>query len=326
MSLVSWFLVLGSYPLFHRPTITLLQRIVFLFRNIKVKDMESGKKLKAILKENLNAGDFDWLEQKLGQIKKEKSGKDLFLTYSLIGARTPDTPLEHLHLEDKELEAYLELQGATLRQMARIFLLVDVLVADPTFFTPKVNNIIQVADTSELVTFLKYLMLLPEAGSFKVTAVDTLRTNISTVFDAITLNNPYPSLYFNDQQWNQMYLKAAFMQRDLSRIVDIDKRANADLARIISDYAHERWAASRDIDPYFWRPVTQFLEGQLLSDMDRLLQSDKETERMAGALCCYNSNNERANELLRKYPEELQQVENKKISWKNLKGIVASNN
>ena len=286
--------------------------------------MESSKKLKAILKVNLNAGDFDWLEQKLDHIKKEKSSKDLFLNYSILGSRIPDTPLNQLHMEDKGLQGYLELQGANKRQMARIFLLVDVLVADPSFFAPKVNNIIQVADTSELVTFLKFLTLLPDAGSFKTTAVDTLRTNISTVFDAITLNNPYPSRYFNGQQWNQMYLKAAFMQRDLSKIVDIDKRANADLARIISDYAHERWAASRDIDPYFWRPVTQFLEGQLLLDMERLLQSNNASERKAGALCCYHSKNEKGQKLLKKYPDLLRQVESKKISWENIKDNLVS--
>ncbi|MCG2461882.1 EboA domain-containing protein [Flavobacteriaceae bacterium F89] len=281
--------------------------------------METNKKLKSILKVNLNAGDFEWLGQQLDRIKKEKSGKDLFLTYSIIGSRISDVPLDQLHLEDAEFQEYLELQGADKRQMARIFLLADVLADDADFFGPKVNNIIQVADTSELVTFLKFLILLPDAGSFKTTAVDTLRTNISTVFDAIALNNPYPAKYFNDQQWNQMYLKAAFMQRDLGKIVDIEKRANPDLARIISDYAHERWAASRDIDPYFWRPVGQFLKGQLLSDMDRLLQSDNVTERKAGALCCYRSNNEKARELLQQYPDLHGQAESKKISWKTLK-------
>ena len=281
--------------------------------------MESGKKLKLILKANLNTGDWDWLERKLDHIKKEKSGKDLFLTYSLIGSRISDDPVDTFQLEDKELHRYLELQGANKRQMARIYLLADVLMADPEFFAPKVNNIIQVADTSELETFLKYLILLPDAERFKTTAVATLRTNVSTVFDAIALNNPYPSKYFNDQQWNQMYLKAAFMQRDLSKIADIDKRANRDLARIISDYAHERWSASRNIDPYFWRPVSQFLEGQLLFDMERLLNSDNVSEKKAGALCCYRSDNEKARELLKKYPDLLEQAESEKISWENIK-------
>jgi len=281
--------------------------------------MGLSKNLKTILKANLQSGEWDWLEQKLDHIKKERSGRDLFLTYSLIGSRIPDSPLDTLQLEDRELQRYIELQGANLRQLARIYLLSDVLIADPEFFAPKVNNIIQVADTSELETFLKYLVLLPDAEGFKATAVATLRTNISTVFDAIALNNPYPSKYFSEQQWNQMYLKAAFMQRDLSKIVDIDKRANADLARIISDYAHERWAASRDIDPYFWRPVSQFLDDQLLLDMERLLNSDNMAEKKAGALCCHHSDNDRAKVLLKKHPDLLEQMENEKINWENVK-------
>src|SRR5690606_5799778 len=137
------------------------------------------KKLKLILKANLNTGDWDWLERKLDHIKKEKSGKDLFLTYSLIGSRISDDPVDTFQLEDKELHRYLELQGANKRQMARIYLLADVLLADQELFDSKVNNIIQVADTSELESFPKYLRLLPDAERFKTTAVATLRTNVS---------------------------------------------------------------------------------------------------------------------------------------------------
>src|SRR5690606_4422676 len=133
----------------------------------------------------------------------------------------------------------------------------------------------------------------------KHVAVDTLITNITPVFDAISLNNPYPALYFDDKQWNQMYLKAAFMQRDLSAIVDIEKRANKELARIISDFAHERWAASRDITPYFWKPVGRFLDDILMDDMKKLFKSTNEKEQMAAALSCAVSDNNNAKALLK---------------------------
>jgi hypothetical protein len=190
---------------------------------------------------------------------------------------------------------------------------------DAHYFGPKVNNIIEVADTGELETFLKYLILLPNPEVFKNTAVEALRTNIVTVFDAITLNNPYPAKYFNNQQWNQMYLKAAFMERDLSMIQAIDDRANKDLTRIISDYAHERWAASRKIDPLFWRPVTGFLNDTLLLDMKRLLSSDDLQENRAGALCCFNSKNEQALKLVDQYPKLKDQIASKEVTWKTVK-------
>jgi hypothetical protein len=181
-----------------------------------------------------------------------------------------------------------------------------------------VGNLIQVADTGELETFLKFLILLPNAKEYHQVGVEALRTNIGIIFDAIALNNPYPSQYFNDQQWNQMYLKAAFMQRSLGKIVDVEKRANRDLARIISDYAHERWAASRDIDPMFWRPVTGFLEGVLLQDMEHLFKSKDKIENLAAALCCYYSDQPDAVKLLDGYTDLKKKVANKAITWDNL--------
>lgn len=198
-------------------------------------------------------------------------------------------------------------------------MLVQILESDADFFEEKVHNIIQIADTFELETLLKYLVLLPNAENFKFAAVEALRTNIATVFDAISMNNPYPGLYFNYQQWNQMYLKAAFMQRDLSQIMAVDKMANKELARIISDYAHERWAASRTIDPEFWRPVSNFLEGQTLEDMSRLFKSDSPVERNAAALVCYFSDKSDAKELLDNYPSLKDKIEKRVLTWENLK-------
>ena len=149
--------------------------------------------------------------------------------------------------------------------------------------------------------------------------VRNFNNNISTIFDAITLNNPYPSKYFNEQQWNQMYLKAAFMQRDLTEILDVDIRANKDLTRIISDYAHERWAASREIDPKFWRPVFNYIEGDLVNDIERLFKSENLNENRAAALSCYHSNKTEAKLLLEKYPDLLKEVSNNEFTWKDLK-------
>ncbi|CAN0599915.1 unnamed protein product, partial [Ectocarpus sp. 12 AP-2014] len=252
-------------------------------------------------------------------LKENKSSKDLFMTYSLLNVKFDAANVISFDALDTTSSRYLSGHKATMLQVSRIYFLAEVLSQDIEFYTPKVANIIQVADTGELETFLKYLVLLPNPEAYKQTAVEALRTNIATIFDAISLNNPYPAEYFNDQQWNQMFLKAAFMERDLSQIASIDKRANEDLARIISDYAHERWAAGRKIDPLFWRPVSKFLNEQLLGDMKTLLNSDDFVENLAGALCCYYSENEKALALLNGKPELKHKIADEQTTWNTIK-------
>ncbi|KSA11996.1 EboA domain-containing protein [Maribacter dokdonensis] len=260
-----------------------------------------------------------WLKGKIESLKENKSSKDLFMTYSLLNVKFDAANVISFDALDTTSSRYLSGHNATMLQVSRIYFLAEVLSKDIEFYTPKVANIIQVADTGELETFLKYLVLLPNPEEYKQTAVEALRTNIATIFDAISLNNPYPAEYFNDQQWNQMFLKAAFMERDLSQIASIDKRANEDLARIISDYAHERWAAGRKIDPLFWRPVSKFLNEQLLGDMKTLLNSDDVVENLAGALCCYYSENEKALALLNGKPELKHKIADGHTTWNTIK-------
>jgi len=260
-----------------------------------------------------------WLKGKIESLKENKSSKDLFMTYSLLNVKFDAANVISFDALDTTSSRYLSGHKATMLQVSRIYFLAEVLSQDIEFYTPKVANIIQVADTGELETFLKYLVLLPNPEAYKQTAVEALRTNIATIFDAISLNNPFPAEYFNDQQWNQMFLKAAFMERDLSQIASIDERANEDLARIISDYAHERWAAGRKIDPLFWRPVSKFLNEQLLGDMKTLLNSDDVVENLAGALCCYYSENEKALALLNGKPELKHKIADGHTTWNTIK-------
>ncbi|PCJ93247.1 MAG: hypothetical protein COA50_14545 [Flavobacteriaceae bacterium] len=276
----------------------------------------TAKHLNTLVSASLNADVKDWILLKIELITQNKSTKDLYLTYTLLASKVTAEPVKFT--SDSELISFLKSQEMNALQLARIFLLVKTLEVDNDFFKVKVANLIQVADKTELETFLKFLVLLPNASDYISVAVDALRTNISSVFNAIALNNPYPAVYFNEQQWNQMYLKAVFIESELGEILNVDDRGNDDLSRIISDYAHERWAASREINPLFWRPVSKHINEKLLKDMQRLLASDAVVENKAGALCCHNSDNPKAKELLNGYPELKNEMEAGTLNWKNI--------
>ena len=260
----------------------------------------------------------EWLDARLHKTLHPASGRELFLTYSLIGRKFPASLIPITEEPGNPLLEYLRQHQPDQISLARIFLLSEALEADRNYFVPKVGQLIQVADTSELITFLRYLYYLPEGASFVNAGVEALRTNIADVFDAIALDNPYPANYFDEQQWNQMYLKAAFMERDLLRIREVSRRGNAKLARIISDYAHERWAASRKVDPLIWQPVGPFLDENLMGDMERLLGSEDLREQRAGYLCCRASKYPQASEAISTH-KLAQTYKTTPFDWEDLK-------
>ena len=104
------------------------------------------------------------------------------------------------------------------------------------------------------------------------------------VFEAVAHANPYPAEQFSETQWNQMVLKALFVGSTLAPIQGLDERRNADLAGMLIDYAHERWAAGRPVSPELWRCVGPFAGEGDSPTSPRCLRVGSERERKAAAL------------------------------------------
>jgi len=276
-----------------------------------------AKDVNEIVRANLDVVTQNWLRDRISSIETTQSGKEFYLTYTLLGNKIGVNDTLSMPTISNELKDYLVLQNASLLEISRIALLNYVLAMNSDF-EEKVRKLIEVADKGELETFLRFLVLLPNPEKYCFVAVEALRTNIVTVFEAIALNNPYAKLYFNEQQWNQMYLKAAFIQIDLNKIVGVEERANFELTRIISDYAHERWAASREINPAIWRPISGFINDIVLKDMKQLFESSNMIEKKVAAICCNKSTNLSARALLQSYPQLEAQVESGELTWEKL--------
>ena len=81
-------------------------------------------------------------------------------------------------------------------------------------------------------------------------------------------------------------------------IVGLDRRANAVLARMLGDYAHERWSAGRPVSPELWRCVGPFAAGPLLADLDHVLDTGTPNERTAAVLALRSASDPQARVLL----------------------------
>jgi hypothetical protein len=78
------------------------------------------------------------------------------------------------------------------------------------------------------------------------------------VFNAVALYNPYPAEYLDDLAWNQMILKALFVGTPLYPIYGLKRRNNPQLSKMLLDYARERLAAKRTVNPELWKLAATF--------------------------------------------------------------------
>jgi hypothetical protein len=120
---------------------------------------------------------------------------------------------------------------------------------DDEHFFADASACFEQGDSGEQQSWLRGIALLPGAERFRPIAIDACRTNILPVFQAIACENPYPARHFPERNFNQMVLKALFNGIALARIVGLTDRANAELARMATDYAAERTAAGRSVPP-----------------------------------------------------------------------------
>jgi hypothetical protein len=187
----------------------------------------------------------------------------------------------------------------------------------PTEYTATLNRLFSTADLGELKALYAALPLLPYPEMHVTRAAEGVRTTMTSVFDAIALHNPYPHDYLPTEAWNQMILKAVFNARPLHQISGLDKRRNATLARMLVDYAHERWAAGRTLTPEVWRLVGPFLTSDHLPDLQRLLLSTDELEQQAAALALAESDVSLLPELQRPHPAAEQKLQHD-FSWQSI--------
>jgi hypothetical protein len=205
----------------------------------------------------------------------------------------------------------------TLDQAARVRLLLAS-TADGALLSRRLDTLCSAADVGELVAFYRGLPLYPDPPRHALRAAEGVRSNMRVVFEAVAHRNPYPAEHFVESAWNQMVLKALFVGTRLDLIAGLDRRANPALARMLCDYAHERWAASRPVSPELWRCVGPYATGAVLDDFRRLFERGTELEKQAAALALASAEDSAAQALLASYPALAEAARGERPNWESL--------
>ncbi|WP_255702687.1 EboA domain-containing protein [Antarcticibacterium sp. 1MA-6-2] len=104
------------------------------------------------------------------------------------------------------------------------------------------------------------------------------------------------------------------MQRPLYRIYRADERANPELAAMLIDFAHERWAANRKVLPELWRFVGPFLNSERFNDIEKVVKGE-DLEKRAGLLACSQNELPEAKQLLDQFPDVKNSIHTGELNW-----------
>ncbi|WP_299002372.1 EboA domain-containing protein [uncultured Shewanella sp.] len=101
------------------------------------------------------------------------------------------------------------------------------------------------ADDLEAISIVKGLHLADTEGKLVQQFIQLSHTNYPPLFSAIALKHPWPAAYFSTEEFNQLVLKALFLDLDASEIIDLKKRQNPALSILAADLLRDRLSSKR---------------------------------------------------------------------------------
>lgn len=140
------------------------------------------------------------------------------------------------------------------------------------------------ADHGEACALYRSLPLLPRGERFAARAREGCRSNMRTIFEAVSCDSPYPAAHFDDVSWRQLVLKAVFIGAPLARVHGLDGRLSPELARMALDFADERRSAGRGVPPQLWLCIGRHGGERGLHALRRELAEGGEAEQRGALL------------------------------------------
>jgi hypothetical protein len=277
--------------------------------------------LSTLIKHYFAVDNYLWLEEKAVLVASENNAAQLNLSFAAVSRKTGREIIKLNTDQKKQVNAILpgfSIDGWPLHRLCRTWILLHVNAVEKDNYIHKIEGLFKNAEMNELADLYAALPVFAYPEIWVKRCAEGVRSNIGIVLESIMYDNPYPAKFLNEAAWNQLVLKAFFTEKDVNRINGLDDRANAPLASTLIDYAHERWAAKRQVNPQLWRLVGKFIDETNFPDIQKIAASEDTTTRKAAALTCFQSEYAPAKNLLEKVPELKNEILANKLNWINI--------
>lgn len=212
----------------------------------------------------------------------------------------------------------LVVQDWTLVRLARVWVLMCLPKRNEAEYMQLMEPLFKYGDVEELVALYSALPVYHHPEAWLPHCKEGIRSNIGSVRHAVMVNNPYPARFLDEEAWNQLVLKAFFTKEDIPHIIGLKQRNNLRLAQALTDYAYERYAAQREINPMLWILVGPFLDERAFALMERIVrESQLPLEQQAIAYAFSHSDYRAAQQYLEENDVPASRLENRGTPWES---------
>lgn len=217
------------------------------------------------LKTRLPTEAFAWFDAELRGLQTKPEQARWFKALGMAPRKLGKADLQPTQSELQAAQALrqgLDPSEWSVDQAARIAFTLAFYQGDEAGFVQQVAMLVDTSEINELLAIFRGFALFPHPQALEPKAREAIRSTMRPVYEAMSHRNPYPLEFFDEAAWNQMIVKAFFLDSSIWQIQGVDERCNADLSVILILLVQERWAAGRFIAPEIWRCAVPYANAE----------------------------------------------------------------
>jgi len=247
--------------------------------DVNTSDVTFGDAVSRALKSHVHASAWQWLSTQAAQLAANPNPGGIARVFaSLPRQLKSDNRPSTISLDDLPEGPnglFVMVREWSVVRLARVWLLLAIPKCDEEGYVQLVERLFKYGDMEELVALYSALPVYHYPAAWKSRCKEGIRSNIGSVRHAVMVNNPYPAGFLDEEAWNQLVLKAFFTDEDIPAIIGLKRRNNLRLAQALTDYAYERYAAQRVINPMLWILVGPFIDERAFVLMVRIKEKSQ---------------------------------------------------